>query len=168
MASRRSAPSGHVATTTTTQKWGSLFKWPKGPFSACHSHRAQDDALDPLIFDPESTPPTASPSGRTPASGDHTTLRPLDGPQRTRSDHRLPGGALLGAPPGLGHLKAHSSPIVNRQAEDGAEPLTRPERGGIPAVFWLMGETPSPTVRAKIPVGGRARSVERRSQTADR
>ena len=39
MASRRSAPSGHVATTTTTQKWGSLFTWPKGPFSACHSHR---------------------------------------------------------------------------------------------------------------------------------
>ena len=38
VASRRSAPSGHVATTTTTQKWGSLFKWPKGPFSACHSH----------------------------------------------------------------------------------------------------------------------------------
>ena len=38
MASRRSAPSGHVATTTTTQKWGSLFTWPKGPFSACHSH----------------------------------------------------------------------------------------------------------------------------------
>ena len=37
MASRRSTPSGHVATTTTTQKWGSLFKWPKGPFSACHS-----------------------------------------------------------------------------------------------------------------------------------
>ena len=38
MASRRSAPSGHVATTTTTQKWGSLFTWPRGPFSACHFH----------------------------------------------------------------------------------------------------------------------------------
>ena len=37
LASRRSAPSGHVATTTTTQERGSLFKWPKGPFSACHS-----------------------------------------------------------------------------------------------------------------------------------
>ena len=41
MASRRSAPSGHVATTTTTQKWGSLFTWPKGPFSACHSQLAR-------------------------------------------------------------------------------------------------------------------------------
>ena len=38
----------------------------------------------------------------------------------TRSDHRLPGGALPEAPPGLDHLKAHSSPIVNRQAENGA------------------------------------------------
>ena len=54
------------------------------------------------------------------AGGDHTALRPLDGLRRTRSDHRLPGGALPEAPPGLGHLKAHSSPIVNRQAEDGA------------------------------------------------
>ena len=34
---RRRPLAGHVATTTTTQKWGSLFKWPKGPFSACHS-----------------------------------------------------------------------------------------------------------------------------------
>ena len=49
--------------------------------------------------------------------GDHTALRPLDGPRRTRSDHRLPGGALPEAPPGLGHLKAHSSPIVTRQAK---------------------------------------------------
>ena len=38
----------------------------------------------------------------------------------TRSDHRLPGGALPEAPPGLDHLKAHSSPIVNKQAENGA------------------------------------------------
>ena len=44
LASRRSAPSGHVATTTTTQKWGSLFKWPKGPFSACHSQPARQSA----------------------------------------------------------------------------------------------------------------------------
>ena len=49
----------------------------------------------------------------------HTALRPLDGQRRTRSDHRLPGGALPEAPPGLGPLKAHSSLIVNRQAEDG-------------------------------------------------
>ena len=35
-----------------------------------------------------------------------------------RSDHRLPGGALPRAPLGWVHLKAHSSPIVNRQAED--------------------------------------------------
>ena len=33
--SRRYAPSGHVATTTTTLR-GSFFKWPKGPFSPCH------------------------------------------------------------------------------------------------------------------------------------
>ena len=52
--------------------------------------------------------------------GDHTARRPLDGPRRTRSDQRLPGGALPEASPGLGHLKAHSSPIVHRQAEDGA------------------------------------------------
>ena len=45
MASRRSAPSGHVATTTTTQKWGSLFTWPKGPFSACHSHHASSSLI---------------------------------------------------------------------------------------------------------------------------
>ena len=33
---RRSAPSGHAATIFTTHR-GSLFTWPKGPFSACHS-----------------------------------------------------------------------------------------------------------------------------------
>ena len=37
-----------VATTTTTQKWGSLFKWPKGPFSACHSQRGLVGAMPPL------------------------------------------------------------------------------------------------------------------------
>ena len=34
--------------------------------------------------------------------GDHTALRPVDGPRRTRSDHRLPGGALPEAPPWAG------------------------------------------------------------------
>ena len=56
--------------------------------------------------------------------GDQTALRPLDGLRRTRSDHRLPGGALPGAPLGWAHLKAHSSPIVNRQAEDPRSGLT--------------------------------------------
>ena len=50
-----------------------------------------------------------------------TTLR--YGPSTAREGHgptdRLPGDALPEAPPGLGHLKAHSSLIVNRQAEDG-------------------------------------------------
>ena len=40
---RRSAPSGHVATTTTTQERGSLFKWPKG----CHSQPV--DACQPAV-----------------------------------------------------------------------------------------------------------------------
>ena len=49
--------------------------------------------------------------------GDHTALRPLDGPRRTRSDHRLPRRRFARGAAGLGHLKAHSSPIVNRQAK---------------------------------------------------
>ena len=53
--------------------------------------------------------------------------------------HRLPGGALPEAPPGLGPLKAHSSLIVNRQAEDGGAvdapgPLARGD-GGAPVVI---------------------------------
>ena len=32
MASRRSAPSGHIATTTTTQKWGPFSRGQKVPF----------------------------------------------------------------------------------------------------------------------------------------
>ena len=49
--------------------------------------------------------------------GDHTALRPLDGPRRTRADHRLPRRRFARGAAGLGHLKAHSSPIVNRQAK---------------------------------------------------
>ena len=49
--------------------------------------------------------------------GDHTALRPLDGPRRTRFDHRLPRRRFARGAAGLGHLKAHSSPIVNRQAK---------------------------------------------------
>ena len=67
--------------------------------------------------------------------GDHTARRPLDGPRRTRSDHRLPGGALPEAPPGLGHLKAHSSPLVHRQAEDGAA-VDTPGTRRYPGCFW--------------------------------
>ena len=49
--------------------------------------------------------------------------RPLSGPPRTRSDHRLPRRRFARGAAGLGHLKAHSSLIVNRQAEDGLTPL---------------------------------------------
>ena len=41
-------------------------------------------------------------------------------PSSERPCGRFSSCALPEAPPGLGHLKAHSSPIVNRQAEDGA------------------------------------------------
>ena len=57
MASRRSVPSGHVATTTTTQKWGSLFclPFPRQPLKCavfgchkweiyrCHQHLILDE-----------------------------------------------------------------------------------------------------------------------------
>ena len=61
-----------------------------------------------------------------------TTLR--YGPSTARGghgpDHRLPGGALPEAPPGLGHLKAHSSPIVNRQAAGRRSSASWSARGG--------------------------------------
>ena len=55
--------------------------------------------------------------------GDHTVRRPLSGPPRTRSDHRLPRRRFARGATGLGPLKAHSSLIVNRQAEDDLTPL---------------------------------------------
>ena len=51
----------------------------------------------------------------------------------------MPGGALPEASPGLGHLKAHSSPIVNRQAEDG-EAVDTPGPRRLSGPFLVMGE----------------------------
>ena len=88
--------------------------------------------------------------------GDHTALRPLDGPRRTRSDHRLPGGALPEAPPGLGHLKAHSSPIVNRQAEDGAA-VDTPGTWRHPGYFGVMVDGTASSNAVALQLSARAR-----------
>ena len=44
-ATKRPARHRRCQGNSATQKWGSLFKWPRGPFSACHSHFRQQLSL---------------------------------------------------------------------------------------------------------------------------